>query len=61
MFVEVQDRIDKRHYLLNTGLIAFLDMKYKNIAVHYLSGRIELTDEDFDKLMKILTEETNNA
>lgn len=60
MFVEVQDRLDKRHYLLNIGWIAFFDMKYKNIAVPYLSGRIELTDEDFDKLIKVL-KETNNA
>lgn len=60
MFVEVKDKFKGKHYLLNTDKIVFLDIERKYIAVHHLSGRIELTDDDFDKLIKIL-KETSNA
>ena len=60
MFVEVQDKFKRDHYLLNTDKIVFLDIERKDIAVRYLTGRIELTDDDFDKLMKML-KETSNA
>lgn len=61
MFIEIEEKSTRKNYLVNIDKLVLIDIRHKELLFETIWERTAITDESFDKLMKILTEETNNA